>query len=254
MPLKRLINIELRGFILQHAIRQEALTSAILKIIFRTLKDKTKTLGNNSGNLTFKNKIDLLYDFGDIEKKDYTHFEKLLAIRNQFAHNSNCTSFVKLKEENSKLTEHLETNFGNSETDEEKKLLLSYISLFKKCHRVLIDIKRAYNFGFLIYLERYQSYEILHNRFWDWTSQAKENFEEHWSKYNLDKNEMVKPLKLTFFIATLDAFKYKLFSEIAYETSEGKRLGEIFKKKMSDSEWKSRSCSEGLNIGEENAE
>lgn len=248
MPKKRTLNIELRGFILQHTIRQEYLTSEILKAILRILKNKTKTLGNTSSSLSFKNKVDLLHDLGDIADEDYKHFEKLLEIRNQFAHNSNCNSFIKLREEKPDYTKYILSKFNNTETDDEKRMLASYILLFKRCHKILIEIKRSYNHGLLIDLERFQSYEVLNNKFWDWTNQAKEDFEKSWTEYNLNNNEMMEPFKLTFFIATLDAFKYKLFSEIAYDVSEGKRYEEVFNKKMNDSELENRNFIAKLNM------
>jgi hypothetical protein len=237
MPKQRLFNQELRGFILQHAIRQEGLTSEILKSIFRILKSKTKTLDNKSSSLSFKNKIDLLHDLGDITDEDNKHFTKLLEIRNQFAHNPKCISFVALDEENPEYTKHLLKNFSDNETDIEKKLLTGYISLFKYCHRILCEIKKSYYRGFLIELERYQCYELLHNRFTDWITQARENHEQTWSQHKLEES-VFKSLKLTLFIATLDAYKHKLFSEISYEVATNSKMHyEIFKKKLNNSEW-----------------
>jgi hypothetical protein len=236
MPKSRFYNTELRGFILQHAIRQEFLTSEILKFIFRILKNKTKTLDNNSSSLTFRNKIDLLHDLGDITDGDYKDFTKILEIRNQFAHNAKCISFIQLQNEKPEITLYLGKNFANNESNIETRLLKSYISLFKKCHRILCEIKKSYHYGFLIELEKFQSYELLHNRFDDWVKQSMKNFEETWNKHDLD-NLLLQSMKIFFFTQTMDAFRYKIFSEIAFDTSTGKNFQELFKRKMSRSEW-----------------
>ena len=87
-----------------------------------------------------------------------------------------------------------------------------------------------------IELERYQCYELLENRFNDWTKQAKEDFQKTWSQHNLE-NSILAPSKIDLFITSLDIFKYKIFSEIAFEaTTDSKKWIEIFKKKMNDLE------------------
>jgi len=141
MPKAKVFNPELRSFVLQHRIRQEALASDILKFIFRILKTKTKTLENSTSSLSFMSKINLLSDFDDINKEEYKHFEKFLAVRNQFAHNQKCISFEALGRENAEYTNFLTTNFPNEESDKEKKLLTSYIAPFKYCHKILCRLK-----------------------------------------------------------------------------------------------------------------
>ncbi len=120
MPRPRIFNADLRSFILHHAIRQESLAGEILKFIFRILKNETKTLGNKSSSLSFRNKVDLLMDFGDISSEENKNFTKLLEIRNQFALNANCVSFIKLKDENSQLTDFISQKFPNMEIEIEK--------------------------------------------------------------------------------------------------------------------------------------
>src|SRR5579862_1310483 len=122
MPKAKVFNAELRSFVLQHTIRQEALASDILKFIFRILKNKTKTLENSSSSLSFMSKINLLYDFDDINKEELAHFIKLLEIRNQFAHNHKCFSFETLSQEYDKYTNFLKSNFPNKEINTEKSL------------------------------------------------------------------------------------------------------------------------------------
>ncbi len=236
MPIKRSFNAELRSFILQHAIRQEALTSEILKFIFRILKNDTKTLDNTSSSLSFKNKIDLLLDLGDIEKKDHSHFIKLMEIRNQFAHNPKCTSFVALNNINSDYTKFLK-NFKNDEKKPEESLCVSYIFLFKHCHKILCQIKRSYQLGFLTELQRYQCYELLNNRFNDWITQTKQDFEGFWQK-GKHTTETLASFKIEFFIMTLEAYKYKMFADISKDVIENALYNQIFANKKITAESK----------------
>jgi len=66
----------------------------------------------------------------------------------------------------------------------------------------------------MIELERFECYELLHNKFYEWTSQAREDLEKSWNEYAFDES-IFKPDKIAFFIITLDAFKHKFFSEIS---------------------------------------
>ncbi|MBP6565713.1 MAG: hypothetical protein KA270_01030, partial [Saprospiraceae bacterium] len=59
-------NIILRGKVLEKALILEELTSDIIKLILRIVWDETKTLGNQSTSLSFKNKTDLLFDLQDL--------------------------------------------------------------------------------------------------------------------------------------------------------------------------------------------
>jgi hypothetical protein len=67
-------NISLRSKILMHSICQEELSADILKKFLRISKINLKTLGNKSSTFSFKNKIDLLSDVGDIEEVQYPCF------------------------------------------------------------------------------------------------------------------------------------------------------------------------------------
>lgn len=89
------LNMELRNWVIAHALRLEQASSDALCEILRVYDHDSRTLGNQSKYaLSFKTKIDLLYDLGEIDKPMYPHLIKLMEIRNQFAHNPTVISFV----------------------------------------------------------------------------------------------------------------------------------------------------------------
>jgi DNA-binding MltR family transcriptional regulator len=97
-------NIELRSYILNLALSVEDLSTLIVKSLLRKVKSNSKTLDNKSSSLSFKNKIDILYDLGDITNDAYNQFVKFMEIRNQFIHNPQCNKFVDLETISSDLT------------------------------------------------------------------------------------------------------------------------------------------------------
>lgn len=213
MPRSKNLNMELRSFILQHAIRQEHLTADILRYVFRILKNDTKAFGNSGSAISFQNKIDFLFDLGEIGNQDYKHFKKILELRNQFAHNPRCISFEALSREKIQYTNYLSTYFPNEKENSEESWQQSYISLFKHCHGLLCKIKKLYLTRLRGELERWQSYELLNSRFHEWFNDARKDLDKIWTKNNLD-NSIIEDLKMDFFETTLIAFKHKYFSDL----------------------------------------
>ena len=73
-------NKKLRSQILIMSVRVEEAAGKAVKSLLRTVKFESKTLGNNSSSFSFKNRIDLLYDLEDLNKKDYTSCLKFAEI------------------------------------------------------------------------------------------------------------------------------------------------------------------------------
>ena len=167
----------LRSFVLSHAIRQEQTSSKIIKALLRILKQKTKTLSNKSSSLSFKNKIDLLYDLEELSSDEYNHLLKFMEIRNQFIHNHECSSFIKLGESNSELTKYLKKNFANEKDDEEQSLLESYNQLFIICQSKLLVMEREFAAGILNDYEKYIDHQ-LYNRFDEVIQRALQHLKE----------------------------------------------------------------------------
>lgn len=87
-------NPELRTVILNAALMVESTTNDILVHLFSIEnKDSTKNFGTKAG-ISFKSKIDLLYDIGYIDKTEWLDLELQMVYRNKFLHDIECSSFT----------------------------------------------------------------------------------------------------------------------------------------------------------------
>jgi hypothetical protein len=87
------LNLEIRSKVLSYSLNVEYFVNELLLnhlAIFD--KEKTKLFGNKAG-ISFKNKIDLLYDIEILTKEDHQNFELLMNFRNKFLHDIDCCSF-----------------------------------------------------------------------------------------------------------------------------------------------------------------
>jgi len=89
------INLELRSEILEASLNLENAVNELIVALLVIEKQKRKAISNKSGNLTFKNKIDLLFDLDILDSEEHQKLLLLMELRNQFLHNLECNSFVK---------------------------------------------------------------------------------------------------------------------------------------------------------------
>ncbi len=87
-------NLPLRTEILDIALNVEQNVNSILLIYLSIESEERKAFTNKSGNLSFKSKIDLLFDLEIFNKEEHKQFLLLMEYRNQFLHNIDCTSFT----------------------------------------------------------------------------------------------------------------------------------------------------------------
>lgn len=87
------INLNLRSEILDIALNLEQDVNTLLLTLLSIENQQRKAITNKSGNLTFKNKIDLLFDLDVLNSKEHKQFLLLMEFRNQFLHNIECGSF-----------------------------------------------------------------------------------------------------------------------------------------------------------------
>ncbi len=150
------INRELRVEILECALKLEAnINTLLLELLDIPDKGKKKSLSGKSGSLSFKNKIDLLFDLEVISDNEHRELILLMEFRNKFLHDLYCNSFkdalslcrehrnntmlslvhgveasknFSKNEKNRKITEY------NSRTEQEKEqiCLESFNSLFRR--------------------------------------------------------------------------------------------------------------------------
>jgi len=87
-------NHQLRSEILNCALNLEHNVDLLLIAYLSIEKPTRKAITNKSGNLSFKNKLDLLFDLDILTKQEYNKLLLLMEFRNQFIHNIECNSFV----------------------------------------------------------------------------------------------------------------------------------------------------------------
>ena len=87
------INLQLRSEILEIALNLEASVDELLLALLSIEIPKRKAISNKSGSLSFKNKIDLLFDLDVLISSEHQKLLLLMVFRNQFLHNIKCCSF-----------------------------------------------------------------------------------------------------------------------------------------------------------------
>lgn len=140
-------NKPLRSTILICSIRTEEAASDIVRNMLRIIKGDSKTLGNKSSSLSFKNKIDLLYDLGDLEKDEYAQCVKFMELRNQFMHNPNCNKFTDLELEAPDIAKFLKSKLPNDEQVPESNYTESFRQLWVHVMAKLLTLKIEYRKG-----------------------------------------------------------------------------------------------------------
>lgn len=144
------LNMELRSWVISQVLRLEQTSSSLMRAILRMFKENPKTLGNQSSALSFKSKIDLLYDLEEIDKTEYKHLLKMMEIRNQFAHNPNAISFESLDQINPQINKYLENQEIegiDKQGTREDKLKLIFSEIFKRCAGKLLVTEIEYTRG-----------------------------------------------------------------------------------------------------------
>ena len=83
-----------RAFVIEKAVNIERSLSMILGAFLDIDISNSKTLGNKPSALAFKQKVDILSDVKFIEKDSSKKLQFFAEIRNQFAHNYECKTFL----------------------------------------------------------------------------------------------------------------------------------------------------------------
>lgn len=79
--------------ILEFSLRiEEAVNYLLMACLSITDKSQTKNFGNKAG-ISFKSKIDLLFDIGVLSKEEHFDLELQMIFRNKFLHDIECVSF-----------------------------------------------------------------------------------------------------------------------------------------------------------------
>lgn len=132
------LNIATRSEVLEIALSIEEAINNLLSIFLEVSVDKPRAITHRSSSLSFKNKIDLLFDMGVLETECHGPFLLLMEFRNQFMHNSKCNSFV-IASELLNREKQLLAYLGDKENfEKEDQFRIAYNKLHIKCLDILI--------------------------------------------------------------------------------------------------------------------
>ena len=87
------VNLDLRSRILEYSLLIEKSVNDLLLIYLGIYFKKKTRLFDNRPGISFKNKIDLLFDLEILSKEENYDFELLMIFRNKFLHDIECNSF-----------------------------------------------------------------------------------------------------------------------------------------------------------------
>ena len=94
------INLKLRSEILEFSLTLEEDVNSLLLLSLGIFDDcNTTRLFGKKASITFKNKIDLLYDIDILSKEENSDLELLMIFRNKFLHDIKCNSFLSIIEQ-----------------------------------------------------------------------------------------------------------------------------------------------------------
>lgn len=135
------INLQLRSEILDIALNLEHGVNLLLLALLSIENPQRKAITNKSGNISFKNKIDLLFDLDVLNSDEHKKFLLLMEFRNQFLHNIECSSFenaVKLlgADKKKKLLK-----FDDADENQAKELRYkcAFINLYRESLKIMSE-------------------------------------------------------------------------------------------------------------------
>ena len=133
------INLKLRSEILDATLILENLVNELILVLLLIENPKKKAISNKSGSLSFKNKIDLLFDLDILASKEHQNFLLLMEFRNQFLHNIECNSFKKAVKLLGNEKEKRLLRFGEEDkmSDREYQYKNSFDNLKIECLNIL---------------------------------------------------------------------------------------------------------------------
>lgn len=135
------INIELRSEILTASLYLERAINDLIILCLSIENKEKKAISNKNSSLSFKNRIDLLFDLDILYVGEHQRFLLLMEFRNQFLHNLECNSFSKAIEllGNDKGNKLLK--FGNIARREnlEYQYKVAFVNLKMDCLKIILS-------------------------------------------------------------------------------------------------------------------
>lgn len=224
--------MELRSWVIGQVLRLEQTSSSVIRTILRMFNENSKTLGSQSSSLSFKSKIDLLYDLKEIDNTEYNHLIKMMEIRNQFAHNSNAISFESLDEINPQINKYLEKisiSISDKQITRESKLKLIFGEIFKLCAGKLMVIEIEYTKGLEKEFRKYINDIVVENIDKIWENAVKRHLTSELSTPTLffmnSPEKHIENFYLDFRLAMAE------FSQAELDKIEDNQLSIVYKQK-----------------------
>ncbi len=231
------LNMELRSWVISQVLRLEQTSSSLMRAILRMFKENPKTLGNQSSALSFKSKIDLLYDLEEIDKTEYKHLLKMMEIRNQFAHNPNAISFESLDQINPQINKYLENQEIegiDKQGTREDKLKLIFSEIFKRCAGKLLVTEIEYTRGLEKDIRKHINDRVIENLERIWKKAIQKHLTSELATPSLffmnSIEKQIESFYLDFRIAMGE------FTESELKKIEGNNLFQVFKQKETTEE------------------
>ena len=228
------LNMELRSWVISKVLRLEQTSTSLIKAILRLFNEKSKTLGDQSSSLSFKSKIDLLYDLEEIEKDEYNHLIKLMEMRNQFAHNHKAISFESLDTINKDINNYLEKIPSKSnESNRESKLQQTFNELFEATLGKLAIIEIEYRSGMQKEIRKHVNDLVVENlhEIWENALKMKKESTSTRAKFPALNNTDQIERFYTYFQKAISEFKGKELNKL-----DGEDLKFVFKQKETTEE------------------
>ncbi|MCS3870843.1 hypothetical protein J3D55_003759 [Chryseobacterium ginsenosidimutans] len=140
------INLVLRSKIVHCSLNVEnAINELLLKYLLITDKSRTKNFGNRAG-ISFKNKIDLLFDIDVFDKDELYIVELLMVFRNKFLHDIKYSSFtILLNDLDASIRNKFLKSFLNGNDENEEGYEKSFMNLYEKVVEIINNKTKEIN-------------------------------------------------------------------------------------------------------------
>ncbi|AWA31002.1 hypothetical protein HYN48_13435 [Flavobacterium magnum] len=181
--------IRKRTKVLEYSLKLESFVSYELANLLDISDYKSsKSLGNGSSALSINQKLNLLLDVENIDKKEKSTIEYFMSIRNQFMHNIDAVSFSyvirKLDGLENKLKKEYPHNF--KQKNDEKGFELCIESLFHDSIKILLD-QKGNKLRKIMLLAAAESHEILKDKLRESLDKQIQLLEDFFKNYPEDK-------------------------------------------------------------------
>ncbi|NQV91986.1 hypothetical protein HQ489_05935 [Candidatus Woesearchaeota archaeon] len=133
-------NIEVRTKVLEYClIVEDSINSLLITYLKIPDRNTTKLFGKKAG-LSFKNKIDLLFDIDVISKDEHLNLELQMNFRNKFLHDIYADSYtIVLTDFDNGIINRFKKHLNNEKASSEDSYKQGYFNLFRANNRMILE-------------------------------------------------------------------------------------------------------------------